>query len=430
MASADEKVKKKKNWQIEEEERFTPAQKAVFVAIASFIPFLLFIVLPLLARDHYTKTLKLPEEVFLKAPEEINLVSTGEVGATYNVVINDTEFKIPEAFTPIKISRDRIDFKPSTRREARQITILAQREARTIQFTKTGFARWFMPASMLDFLQTTLRATWHPVYLIFKAQFFAVEGITSRIFEARWDIHHRGFIFPVSGGKGYIGRVFRTNEPGYFEFMVLDTVAPVSLREWVNMAMRIKPPSDVASASPQIIPGANSIEGLMEKAAFPDQEPLVLAAALSAFYRTYKTGWLIPVAMVMENREFFAELIELHQQFLNRFEIDSPYKAAWDQIFNRAVNKIIKLEIDPQLHLRELNVSCLNLTHLEITQIWLEIVVKSKTIGDKTFTAPLLPHGRLYEQQEKDIIIRAPDHISLAEADSVDYRIMRLDFGR
>ncbi|MBU1108637.1 MAG: hypothetical protein KKB51_18320 [Candidatus Riflebacteria bacterium] len=428
MASVDEKPKKKKAWQAEEKETFSPVQKAIIIAVASFVPFMLFLVLPMVARDHYTQTLKLPEEVFLKAPEEINLVSTGEVGATYKVVIANTEFKIPEAFTPTKISRDRVDFKPSARREARQITILAQNQTRTIQYTKTGFARWFMPSSMLEFLQTTLRATWHPIYLIFKAQFFASEGITGRIFEARWDIHHRGFIFPVSGGKGYIGRIFCTNGPGYFEFMVLDSVSPVSLREWVNLAMRIKPPSNLASTSLSITQETNSIESLMEKAASPDREPQVLSAALSAFYRTHKPGWLIPVALVMENREFFAEFIELHQQFLNRFEIDSPYKMIWDQIFDRAVNKIVKLVIDPQLHLRELNVSCLNLTELEITQIWIEIMVKSRVAGNKTFSVPLLPHGRLYEQQEKNVIIRAPDSISLADADSVDYKIIRLDF--
>lgn len=430
MASTDDKAKKKKNWQLDEEEGLAPWQKAALIAVLTFVPFMLFIVIPMLARDHYSKTLKLPEEVFLKAPEEINLVSTGEVGATYKVTINETEFKIPEAFTPTKISRDRIDFKPSSRREARQITILAQQEARTIQFTKTGFARWFMPTSMQLFLQTILRATWHPIRLIFKAQFFATEGITGRIFEARWDVHHRGFIFPVSGDKGYIGRVFRTNAPGYFEFMVLDSVAPVSLREWVNLAMRIKPPSDLASATLPTSHGSNSIESLIERAAFPEREPEVLATALTLFYHTKKPAWLIPVATVMENREFFAELIELHQQFINRFEIDSPYKVLWDQLFNRSLNKIIKLEIDPQLHLRELNVNCLNLTHLEITQVWLKITVKSRVSGDKSFTAELLPHGRLYEQQSKDIVIRAPDHISLADAESVDYQITRLEFSR
>jgi hypothetical protein len=430
LASTEDKTKKKRNWQAEEEEGLEPWQKAVIIALATFIPFMLFVVAPMIARDHYSKTLKLPEEVFLKAPEEINLVSTGEVGDTYKVLLNETEFKIPESFTPTRISRDRIDFKPSSRREARQITILAQNESRTIKFTNTGFARWFMPSSMQLYLQTILRATWHPIYLMFKAQFFASEGITGRIFEARWDIHHRGFIFPVSGGKGYIGRVFRTNNPGYFEFMVLDSVAPVSLREWVNLAMRIKPPSDLASATLPAAYGNNSIEALIERAALPEREPEVLSTALTLFYHNKKPGWLLPVATVMENREFFAELIELHQQFANSFEPDSPYKALWDQLFNRALNKIIKLEIDPQLHLRELSVNCLNLTHLEITQVWLKITVKSKISGDRSFMAELLPHGRLYEQQAKDITIRAPDNISLADAESVDYQITRLAFSR
>jgi len=428
LASTEEKPKKKKNWQPEQEEGLSRRAKAIIIAVATFIPFMLFIVIPMITRDHYTKTLKLPPEVFLKAPEEINLVSTGEVGAVYKVTINETEFKIPESFTPVKIGRDRIDFKPSPRREARQITILAQKEARTISFTKTGLARWFMPTSMLHFLQAILRATWHPIRLVFKAQFFATEGITGRIFEARWDAHHRGFIFPVSGDKGYIGRIFRTNDAGYFEFMVLDTVSPVSLREWVNLAMRIKPPSDLASATLPAMHGANSIDSLIEKSAIPEREPEILSIALTSFINTRNPAWLIPVSLVMENRGFYAELIDLHKQFINRLDDESSYKNFWNQIFNRALNKIIKLEIDPQLHLRELNISCLNLTHLEITQVLLKITVKSRVSGERSFTSELLPHGRLYEQQEKDIIIRAPDDISLADVESIDYQILRLDF--
>lgn len=384
----------------------------------------------MLARDHYSKVLKLPPEVFLKPPEMINLVKTGEVGAVYNVLIDETEFKIPEAFTPTKISKNRIDFKPSPRREARQITILAQQQARTITYTKAGFARWFMPTSMLEYLQTILRATWHPIRLFFKTQFFATEGITGRIFEARWDAHHRGFIFPTTGGKGYIGRVFCTNRPGYFEFMAADRVAPVSLREWVNLAMKIKAPSALASATLPNLSGTNSIESLMEKTALPERESGVLSVGLTAFFHTRNPAWLIPVAMVMENRSFFAELIELHQQYNSHFEIDSPYKAAWDKMFNRALHKIIKLDIDQQLHKRELNISCLNLSHLEITQILLELRVKSKTSSDKTFIAELLARGRLYEKREKNVIIRAPDEISLADAESIDYQILRLDFAR
>lgn len=428
MASADDKVKKKKKWQ--EDDSLSRRKKILIIAITTFIPFLLFIILPLLARDHYSKTLKLPPEVFLKAPEMINLVKTGEVGAVYKVLINETEFKIPEAFTPIKISKDRIDFKPSPRREARQITILAQQQARTITYTKAGFARWFMPTSTLEYLQTILRATWHPIRLIFKAQFFATEGITGRIFEARWDAHHRGFIFPVSGDKGYLGRIFCTNRPGYLEFMIVDTVAPVSLREWVNLAMRIKAPSALASATLPLLSGTNSIESLMEKAALPEREPEILSVGLTAFFHTQNPGWLIPVAMVMENRGFFAELIELHQQFIDQFEIDSPYKATWDQMFNRALSKIIKLEIDQQLHKRELSISCLNLTHLEINQVLLKFKIKSRISGEKDFTSSLLRHGRLYEKQEKSVIIKAPEDISLADAESIDYQILRLDFAR
>lgn len=428
MANSEEKPKKKKNWQVEEEEGLTRRQKTIIISIVTFVPFLLFIVLPMVTRDHYSKTLKLPPEVFLKTPEEINLVSTGDVGPVYKVVINDTEFKIPHSFTPTRIRRNRIDFKFSPRREARQLTILAETKERKLDFSATGIARWFMPSSMLQYLQTMLRATWHPIRLMFKANFFASEGITGRIFEARWDAHHRGFIFPVSGDQGYIGRIFRTNKPGYFEFMLIDSVAKVTLREWVNIAMKVKPPSDVASATLPSMHGSNSIDALIEKASNPDKESEILAVALTSFFRTHNPAWLIPVSLVMENRGYYAELIDLHKMFIEHIDSVSPYRAFWNEIFNRALHRIIKLVIDPQLNTRELNISCLNLTHLEITQVLLKVTVKSKVSGEKSFTTELLPHGRLYEQQEKNVIIRAPDSISLADAESLDYQILRLDF--
>jgi hypothetical protein len=234
----------------------------------------------------------------------------------------------------------------------------------------------------------------------------------------------------VDGDKGYIGRVFRTNNPGYFEVMVLDSVAPVTLREWVNIAMKIKPPSDLASATLPSMHGSNSIEALIEKTAIPEREPEILSVALTSFFHTRNPAWLLPISLVLENRGFYAELIDLHRQFINGFGPESPYRTLWDQIFSRALHRIIKLDIDPQLHLRELSLSCLNLTHLEITQVLLKIMVKSRIAGEQTFTTELLSHGRLYEQQEKNIIIRAPDNISLADAESVDYKILRLDFAR
>ncbi len=424
MAKAGGKKKRK----LKESQELPKWLKVLIGSFVAFIPFFFLVILPLIARDHYVKTLKLPKEVFLSSPQLINLVSTSTSPATYKVVINGTEFKIPENFTPSLIGIDSVEFTPESRREARRIFALAQKEPKKLTFTTTGIARWFMPTSLQQYLQLVLRATWHPVSLMFKAQFYASEGITSPIFEARWDAHHRGFIFPTENQSGYIGRVFRTNDPGYFEFGVVDPVNAVTLRDWVNHAMRIKPPSD------QIIdpfsPSTTSIARLSELAENPDKEAQVLGQALTEFFRTKQSGWLIPIAIVMEAREYYSELIDLHKQYLSAFSPESKYRQSWNKIFDRSTSKMVKLQIDPQLNLRELRVYCQNLTEFEISQVWLKITVKHALGEEKSFIAALLPHGRLYGKQGKELRIRTPDHIDLADAEQLDYRINQIEFNR
>lgn len=421
----------RKNKSIQEQIENLPTwAKAMIVGVISFIPFFFLVLLPLITRDHYVKTLKLPEEIFLSSPQLINLVSTGEVAATYKVNINGVEFKIPESYTPFKILGDSVEFSIEPRREARRIAITGQTQSRDIEFSKTGFAQLFMPSSLQSFLQVILRANWHPVRLMFKAQFFASEGINGKIFEARWDAHHRGFIFPTAGEKGYLGRIFRTNQPGYFEFSFVDPVSPVTLREWVNLAMKIKPPAEKSELPDPYAPGGISQVTLSEMAEQTDKEAEVLGTSLSEFFRTRQPGWLIPVARVMENRKYHSELIELHKQYLNVFASDSPLRNTWNEIFDRATSKMLKIEIDPNLGLREVNVHFQNLTELEVTQIWLRITVKSTTTGEKSFLAPLLPHGRLFGNQEKQLVIKAPDHISLSDSESIEHRITQIEFSR
>jgi hypothetical protein len=178
------KQSRKKRWQVEEE-GLNPVQKGIIVSIIAFIPFFFLVLIPLLARDHFVKKLKIPSEVFLSPPQMIKLEQTGNPGETFKVRINGVEFKIPVDFTPVKVSDRFAAFKDSPRKMAKNISIFSSNEPRKIKFTATGFARWFMPNTVLEFMQKILRSSWHPIYLMFKAQFFASEGITSKVFEAR-----------------------------------------------------------------------------------------------------------------------------------------------------------------------------------------------------------------------------------------------------
>ncbi len=420
-------VKKKRSWKVEEE-GLNPIQKGIIVALVSFIPFFFFILIPVLARDHFVKKLKIPAEVFLSPPEKINLVKSSETGPTFKVNINGVEFKIPVKFTPIQIGKDFVRFVDEPRRMAKSIYIHSSLEPREINYSATGFARWFMPDTVLEFMQLILRANWHPVRLMFKAQFFAVEGITTRIFEARWDAHHRGFIFPLPGQAGYIGRIFRTNGPGYFEFSIKDDIQPVTLRQWVDLAMKIRPPSEKDEEVDPFAPGFYNLEYLIKQAKDPDRQVDVLSRSLNEFYRTKKSFWLIPVAIVMGERGFNSELIDLHKQFLPDFAIDSPLKETWNSILDTIVEDTLKIEVDTKLRQKELNVFCKNLTDKQINQILIRIQVKYKKGNEKSFIARLLKNERLFEHQEKKLLITVPPDISLIDYESLSYRIMQIDF--
>ncbi|MEW6710198.1 MAG: hypothetical protein AB1403_10290 [Candidatus Riflebacteria bacterium] len=419
--------KKKKNWQVEEE-GMSPLQKGLIIAIVSFIPFFFFILLPVLARDHFVKNLKIPPDVFLSPPQEISLVKTTDVGETFKILINGVEFKVPTTFTPVKIGPNFIELASGTRRLSQTISIVSLTEPRKIDYTSTGFAGWFMPESVLAFMQTILRATWHPIRLMFKAQFFASEGIASRIFEARWDAHHRGFIFPTPGQSGYIGRIFCTNGPGYFEFSMRDQVNPVSLQQWVNLAMKIKPPAIEDQAQDPFVPAFFNLEMMQKQALQPEQQVEVLSRAINEFFRTEKAMWLIPVALVMRERGYNSQVIDLHRRYLNAFPIGSPLKETWNSILDQTVNNTLKLEIDPKLRKKELRIFCKNLTEKQIGKILVKIIVKYPNTAEKSFIATLLQNERLYELQEKELLAVAPADIPFAEAESIDYRIMQIDF--
>jgi hypothetical protein len=421
------KQSRKKRWQVEEE-GLNPVQKGIIVSIIAFIPFFFLVLIPLLARDHFVKKLKIPSEVFLSPPQMIKLEQTGNPGETFKVRINGVEFKIPVDFTPVKVSDRFAAFKDSPRKMAKNISIFSSNEPRKIKFTATGFARWFMPNTVLEFMQKILRSSWHPIYLMFKAQFFASEGITSKVFEARWDAHHRGFILPLAGQSGYVGRIFRTNKPGYFEFMMRDDIKAVTLQQWVDLAMKIRPPTEQDIPEDPFAPGFYNLDYLTEQALDKNSQVEVLSRSLNEFFRTRKPMWLIPVAIIMRERGFNSELIDIHKQYLNAFPVDSPLKNVWNSILDETVEDTLKIEIDKTLRKKKLNIYCKNLVDKQISQILIRINIKYNDGSEGAFITTLLDNNRLFERQEKSLQVTVPSDMSLFDIEKIDYRIMQIDF--
>ena len=138
--------------------------------------------------------------------------------------------------------------------------------------------------------------------------------------------------------------------------------------------------------------------------------------------------WLIPVAIVMKERGYISQVIELHRQYLNEFPVDTPLKTTWNNILDKTVKDTLRLEIDPKFGKRELNIFCKNLTNYQLNKVLLKIIVKYKDNAEKSFLTQLLQHGRIYEKQEKQILVVAPTDISFVNVESIQYRIMQIDF--
>ena len=418
-------------------------QKIVIWSLVVLFPVTIFIIIPLICRNHFVQTLKISEDVFLSAPEYINLVNTDEqlkelhkeVGPCYRIKINGYTFAIPEKFTPSKIDFNEAEFRIKSRSEGRYIYLHSERRTRTLNFSSNGITKWFLPNETRKLLPIILNATWHPFRLMFKAQFFASEGITSKIFQSKWDKNHIGYIFPTPGNEGYLGRIFRMNDAGTVEFLISDSVDPVMLREWVNVAMMIQTPSpsdDEAIGDESIDDNEKSLfslDDLILKATDQSQQIYTLSIALNEFYRLKEPEWLIPVAIIMQERGFFPEVLDLIEQNKSSFK-NPQYQAKWNELLDKAVAESITIEADPVQNVRELNLYCKNLTDLTINQVTLNIEVTSNLGVTKSFDVSLLKQSSLRSKEEKQIQVKCPDNISLSDFAKISHRVTSLEFAK
>ena len=407
-------------------------QKFSLLAICISLPVILFIAIPIACRNHFVKTLKISEEVFLSAPEHINLVNTEDVGPCYRIKINGYTFAIPEKFTPSKIDFNEAEFRMKSRSEGRYIFLHSERRTRTLNFNSNGVTKWFLPTETRKFLPIILNANWHPFRLMFKAQFFASEGITSKIFQSKWDKNHNGYIFPSPGNEGYLGRIFRMNDAGTVEFLISDSVKPVTLREWVNIAMMIQTPSpgDFEEMEEESEKNFFSLDDLIAKASDEEQQVNTLNIALNEFYRVKEPEWLIPVAIVMQERGFFPDVLDLIEQYKTSFQENSKYQTKWNELIDKAVAESITIEADPLLDVRELNLYCKNLTDMDINQVKLTINVTSTLGITKSFDVSLLSQSSLRSREEKQIQVKCPADISLSDAAKITHRVTSLGFAK
>ncbi len=387
-----------------EEEGLNRAQKVILGAAAAFGPFFIFILLPLLTRNHLLATMKLPPEVLLATPLTLRMAPTGDVIPTMRVNMDGTTIQIPRAFTPVIIQPRMVTFRNNPRRISRTISLSVTPRVPRLDLKNSGAISLFIPEDLRDFLDVILWATWHPVRMYCKAQFFVTQGIGGSFFRTDWDAHHTGFVFPTPGNTGFLARIFAEDRSRYLEFAMFDETEPVKLDRWTDVAITLRPPppaspdSPPAPSSPPAPP--LSLATCIGLAANEEAAPTVLQDCLNEFFRTGSATWLLPVGLVMEERKFYRDAIALCKQAIPQLQERPQEMALWSDLFDRSVKKILKIEVDPHLELDQVNVYIRNLSKFPVRRIRLNITCADAT-GERRFTTTVQDIGWMQAEDEK-----------------------------
>lgn len=419
-------AKKVREWKVEEK-KVSPVKKVIVTSVVAFVPFLLFILLPYLVKNHIVDKMKLSEDLILAPPEHVSLVATGDVPPTMKIVMNGFTFHIPKTYTPVRVMPNVAVFRINARRISRTISIAARKSQPMLSLEESGMIQWFMPSEPLDFLETILYASYHPVRMLCKAHFFASEGISSKVFETSWDTNHRAYIFPTSGGSGYVGRIFRINGDGYYEFSMVDEVEAVTLREWVDLAMKLKPP---ASYVPQADDPGNNWASMTQTAALAEKNGTNLDSAietsLNRYYATGNRTWLYPIAIAMEKRGYYHELIQFYRSIIRWANQDPRHLTIWNELFERTIPQVLKIEVDPHLNLNQVNIYFKNVSDFAIRRVVLKITLSGKE-GDRSFEKLVLDNDSLLPGVEKMFVIEPPPDCFMRTTKSITARVIDME---
>ncbi|RCK81703.1 MAG: hypothetical protein OZSIB_0837 [Candidatus Ozemobacter sibiricus] len=384
------------------EEGLSRHQKIMLLSAAAFVPFFLFILLPLLTRNHLITTLKLPPEVLLASPLTLRMAPSGDPTPTMRLTLDGVTIQIPRAFTPVIIQPRMVTFRNNPRRISRTISMSVASHVPRLDLKNSGAISLFVPDDMRDFLEVILWATWHPIRLYCKAQFFVTQGIAGSFFRTDWDAHHTGFVFPTPGNTGYLARIFAADRSRYIEFAMFDETDPVKLDRWTDVAITLQPPPPAGAAATAAPPSGPplSLATNIGLATNEEAAPTVLQDCLNEYFRTGSASWLLPVGLVMEDRGFYRDTIALCKQALPRMQERPQELALWSDLFERSVKKILKIEVDPHLELDQVNVYIRNLSKFPVRRIRLSITCADAT-GERQFTTTVQESGWMQAEDEK-----------------------------
>lgn len=397
-------------------------QKILLTLLLFLLFTLLVISAPFLFRDYYAKRLKIPKEVFLSQPVELSINSFLKNPDSYYFKMGNFNFPVPNDFTPTEIYTDSAVFKRAGRSRSRKIRILdTSIDELPPHQTYNYLVKSSIPLLPQQFFEAVLNETWHPIRLIAKGKLYVDEGITNTVYKNEWPGGFKGYILPLSGNKGYKARVFTPEGQGAFLYEFSDSVKPVTLQEWNTLAAGIDTIFATAHAT-------DDFDKVLEYAKNQNTETKALSIALSEFYETGNPEWILPILQVMASRGFISEFIKNQNRFSNSFPQESNYISEWNALYKTITEKHIKIETDPKMASKALNVYCTNLTDKEIIEMTLNFTVTSETGTKHEFSAQVLREGRIMNNQEKALLINVPDNVSIAESVKIECCVEKVVF--
>jgi len=412
-----------------EPEGLSRFQKVGLGAFLAFIPFFFLILLPLLTRDYLCKTLSIAPEILLSTPLKLQMNPSGDSMPKIKLRMLGIEFQIPLNYTPVRISPDTLTFRNNSRRIARTISVSIRRQPPRLDLKTSGIISLFMPSKLNPFLQNALWATWHPVRLYCKAQFLVSQGIGGSFFESDWDAHHHGFVFPTPANTGYMARVFDDRNDHYIEFAFFDETDPVTLAEWVDVAICLKPPTDAEKTlEPPARLRSLSLAATLEKASKEASAQSAIQDALNEFLLNGDVSWLLPCGIVMENRLYFRELIELCKIAIPLLKEKPQELALWRDLFERCIKQMLKIEVDPNHELEEVVIYVKNLSKFSLKRIRLKITCVDAD-GERTFSTVVQKSGNMLSQDEKSFTIPTEHGFLSKKLQGINWAVEDLDIG-
>lgn len=413
----------KKEWKPVAEVTMPWWKKTLIAAGSAFVPFFIFVLIPVLTRNHIINTMKIGENLINNPPEEFNLVATGEAPPCYTINCRGVSFAIPRTMVPVRISRDSVIFRKSPRPIARTLAFTRSKFPPPVNIESLGLLRFFVAKDALEYLQESLSANWHPIRLMCKANLISSQGITSRIFQTSFDLDHLAYVFPTKGNSGYIGRIFSHRGAGYTEFGYFDETTPVSLRDWTNIARTINFETDNGQPDAEQLQGP-ALANFVEQAKLGKMfDYSIIEASLNQYFATGSETWILPIAYVMGRQGYLRELIEMQREAVSNIRDDAGLRAHWNAILEDVLRSILKIEVDPHQTQNSLVMTCTNTGRLALNHLVLRLTMVYPDGNEKQFKQTLFQEGTLQAGAAVNLEFPPPDGFSVRGVKSISVAV-------